>query len=145
MSRTKDIDNIVYSFIGLRRGLVKDIHSLHGMLPHAQGEALFCVYHNGELTASELASKLDVTAGAAAQLVESLATAGLLNRCNNKDDRRVIDLTVSEHGKLLLQKTKKAKRQKLDQILEPLNDEEVQTLAQLLNKISAKKEKLIER
>jgi DNA-binding MarR family transcriptional regulator len=136
MSREENINQIVYSFINFRKGLVKDTPEGLVKLPHAQGEALFCVFHNNEVTVSELAQLLSVTPGAATQLVDALVQSDYIQRVADTTDRRVTKLKLSSQGAKVLEESKKAKLAKLGQILEPLSDTEVATLATLLQKVS---------
>lgn len=136
MSREENINEIVFSFINFRKGLVKDGHESKLKLPHAQGEALFCVFHNNELTVSELARLLNVTPGAATQLADALVQSEYVERTTDEDDRRVTNLKLSKKGIAVLEESKRAKLTKLNQILAPLDDLEIETLAKLLKKVS---------
>lgn len=136
MSREEHINEIVFSFINFRKGLVKGEREPAHKLPHAQGEALFCVFHHDEVTVSELARLLSVTPGAATQLADALVQSDYIERIPDEHDRRITKLTLSERGKEILKESKKAKLAKLSQILAPLSDNEVETLAKLLKKVS---------
>ncbi len=136
MSRAENINEIVFSFINFRKGLVKGGHEHALKLPHAQGEALFCVFHNSEVTVSELARLLNVTPGAATQLADALVQVGYIERTVDESDRRVTKLKLSAKGEVVLKESKKEKLAKLKQTLLPLDDNEVETLAGLLKKVS---------
>lgn len=136
MSREENINEIVFSFINFRKGLVKGGHEHSLRLPHAQGEALFCVFHNNEVTVSELARLLSVTPGAATQLADALVQSDYIERTIDENDRRVTKLKLSSKGKTVLNESKKGKLAKLNQILAPLDDEEIETLSRLLKKVS---------
>lgn len=136
MSREEHINEIVFSFINFRKGLVKGGHEHTLKLPHAQGEALFCVFHNSGVTVSELARLLSVTPGAATQLADSLVQSDYIERTVDPSDRRVTKLKLSKSGEAVLKESKKAKLAKLNQVLAPLDDGEVETLAKLLKKVS---------
>ena len=136
MSREENINEIVFSFINFRKGLIKDAHTHDFKLPHAQGEALFCVFYQHEVTVSELARLLRVTPGAATQLADALVHSGDVQREADEHDRRVTKLKLSSKGEKVLQESKKAKLAKLNQILAPLDDFEIETFARLLKKVS---------
>lgn len=136
MSREKNINEIVFSFINFRKGLVKGGHEHTLKLPHAQGEALFCVFHNSEVTIGELARLLNVTPGAATQLADALVQSDYIERTIDESDRRVTKLKLSSKGETVLKESKKEKLAKLNQVLAPLDDGEVETLARLLKKVS---------
>lgn len=132
MPRKEYIQQIIQSFILFRKGLANDAH----VLPHAQADAMFCVFDSGSITVSELAHQLQVTPGAATQLADSLTRSGYIERETDGSDRRVTRITLSEKGKQALQEAKKLKLAKLQEVLAPLSDAEVQTLAALLKKVS---------
>lgn len=136
MTREENINEIVFSFINFRKGLVKDGYENKLKLPHAQGEALFCVFHSKELMVSELAQLLNVTPGAATQLADALVQSEYIERTTDEQDRRVTKLKLSAKGAAVLEESRKAKLAKLNQILAPLDDSEIETLARLLKKIS---------
>ncbi|MFO0971558.1 MAG: MarR family transcriptional regulator [Candidatus Saccharimonadales bacterium] len=136
MTREENINEIVFSFINFRKGLVRGEHNAVLKLPHAQGEALFCVFHNNEVTVSELAGFLGVTPSAATQLADALVQSSYIERLVDQRDRRVTKLKLSQKGEAALKELKRAKLTKLNQILAPLSDSELETLASLLKKLS---------
>jgi DNA-binding MarR family transcriptional regulator len=132
MSREEHIQHIIQSFVAFRKGLVKDEHGVS----HAQADALFCVFENDSLTVGELAQLLHITPGAATQLTDSLMKAEHIVRKPDLKDRRVTRIKLSKEGLGFLEEAKKQKLQKLQKVLAPLTDSELQMLAELLGKVS---------
>lgn len=136
MSNTSVIQEIMFNFICFRKGLVKHGPQPTKQLPIAQGEVLFSVAFKGQMTVSELASHLNITPGAATQLVEALVQAGLLERKQSISDRRVVCLQLSAAGKAEIAEVKKHKLALIKQTLNTLTDDEQAELARLLKKIN---------
>lgn len=132
MSREDHIQNIVQSFVVFRKGIVKNAPGVS----HAQADAMFCMFENDSITVGELAQMLQITPGAATQLTDSLIKARHIERESDSSDRRVTRIKLSKEGQKVLEEAKKEKLAKLQKILAPLADEELQTLATLLKKVS---------
>lgn len=136
MPNTATIQEIIFNFICFRKGLAKHGGQHLSKLPTAQGEALFSIAFKGEMTISELASHLNITPGAATQLVEALVQAGLLKRQQSEADRRVVSVCLSEKGKARIAEIKKHKMTLIKQTLSALTEAEQAELARLLKKIN---------
>lgn len=135
MSRKNNINQIIQSFIIFRKGLIKN-NNIKITLPYSQDEALHCIFYNNELTVSELASCLRITSGAATQLTDALINSGCILRTPDSEDRRVIHLKLSSKGKQVVSKSIKEKLDHFNKILAPLDDIEVESLSNILGKIS---------
>ena len=72
------------------------------------------------------------------RIIDRLLDKGLVNRCENKSDRRQVDLTISQKGLNILSEIDD-NMPKMSSIMDNLNDEEVNTLNHLLNKLKNKK------
>tara|TARA_R110001592_G_scaffold363221_3_gene681701 strand:- start:88834 stop:89292 length:459 start_codon:yes stop_codon:yes gene_type:complete len=72
------------------------------------------------------------------RIIDRLLDKGLVNRCENKSDRRQVDLTISLKGLNILSEIDD-NMPKMSSIMDNLNDEEVNTLNHLLNKLKNKK------
>lgn len=70
----------------------------HG-LTFPQLIALLRLYRNGAMAMSELSAHLAVTRGALTGLIDRLEENGLVSRCPDAQDRRVITLTLTPRGK----------------------------------------------
>jgi DNA-binding MarR family transcriptional regulator len=72
------------------------------------------------------------------RIIDRLLDKQLVNRCENKIDRRQVDLTISTAGLELLSEIDKHMSE-MSSIMDNLNDHEVETLNQLLNKLKNNK------
>jgi DNA-binding MarR family transcriptional regulator len=68
-------------------------------LTHAQGVPLFHMADGGCATAGELARALQSDAGAMSRTLDRLEAKGLLARVRSSDDRRIVNLKISDAGR----------------------------------------------
>lgn len=68
------------------------------------------------------------------RLVDRLFQKNLVTRTENKKDKRLVDVSLTEDGKTLMQKLEKITPQ-LDQLYCNLTEDEAETLSKLLDKI----------
>jgi DNA-binding MarR family transcriptional regulator len=76
----------------------------------------------------DTATMLNITSGAATQLVDSLVRRGLLERCVSNSDRRYVDVELSEAGKTFFAEFRKAHLNHAHKVLETLRDSDLQTI-----------------
>jgi DNA-binding MarR family transcriptional regulator len=82
------------------------------------------------LTVGALAARLAIHQSTASNLVEALESAGLVERCRNSDDGRVVNLYLTGRGMRLMRRAPKPLRGVLQQAL---SDMPVQSLRDLHN------------
>jgi DNA-binding MarR family transcriptional regulator len=85
----------------VRRLRGRDTHR-PGELSYAQFGLLFGLAERGELSASELAGLADVAPATATQMLDSLATAGLVERVRSERDRRIVLVSLTARGSALV-------------------------------------------
>lgn len=83
--------------------LVEEQARLGGLDPLAH-QAMIQVYgsDNGALKVREVAERLDITPAFASTLIQSLESRGLMLRSRDREDQRVIWITVTARGRALL-------------------------------------------
>jgi DNA-binding MarR family transcriptional regulator len=86
----------------------------------------------------QLAEVLRVTSGAATQHVDALEKAGLLVREMNPQNRREVIVKITSQGKKVYEELRRAKSKIMNEIFTELSDEELNTLVQLIEKVSHK-------
>jgi DNA-binding MarR family transcriptional regulator len=105
----------------------------------AQNHALIVIgMQRDDMGIKQLAKILRVTSGAATQHVDALEKAGLLIREMNTQSRREVILKVTEKGWQVYKKLRHAKTKILNEIFTELDDSELSTLVQLVEKVSQK-------
>lgn len=86
------------------------------------------------ITTSVIRERLLDKMSDASRMVERLHQRGLVKRNTSPVDKRLVDVELSEEGKRVLKEMELVNGQ-IDSILKGLNEEEVQQLSELLDKI----------
>lgn len=102
-----------------------------------QVKALYCLYlADGEgFTLSELSEKLNITRPSVTALVDRMASAGLVERFSNKEDRRSIKAIITNRGKEIMDNVIPNDKIFRLSVLDFLTEEEKQLLNKLIMKI----------
>jgi DNA-binding MarR family transcriptional regulator len=97
--------------------------------------ALRHLVKHGPLTMNELAARMEISPSSATQLVDRLVHHGLVVRNPDPDDRRVLRVEVSGPASVAVRKFEKLSSQRLESLLAPLTDDELETLTSLAQRI----------
>ncbi len=100
-----------------------------------QFSALLVLREHPNITMGELCDKLFLACSTATDLVDRMEKNGFLERKRDTQDRRVIRLSMSEMGKRVISEVVAARRRYVSSILEKLTEEEINQLAQSLNRL----------
>jgi len=105
-ARTEAAARLGTSFKGLlasvRRLRGRETHNQNG-LSDAQYQLLFGLRGHDQLSSGELACLAGLSPATAAEMLEGLATAGLVRRARSEKDRRVVLTSLTERGRALLE------------------------------------------
>ena len=102
-------------------------------LTYTQYIVLLVIWEHGTISVRDLGRILCLDSGTLTPVLKTLEKAGLINRRRSAKDERVLMITLTQAGSALQEKALEipsAIRSSL-----PLDDEEMQTLAKLLDKI----------
>ena len=92
------------------------------------------------LTASDLCREMRHDNGALTRLLDQLEERGYVERQRSKQDRRVVDLQITEAGLLKVEELTPLVVENLNTILDPFSTEEFSQLTGLLNKLKTRLE-----
>jgi DNA-binding MarR family transcriptional regulator len=95
-------------------------------------------YLGGSAKPSEVAQWLQRSPNSISMLADRMVRAGLLKRARDRNDRRVVHLTISDKGKEALKPATLAGWEFIQEILSPLSYEDRRTLVSLLKMINYK-------
>lgn len=122
--------------------LIKNIHSRQECdfgqwkLSRPQVMSLFFIGKKKEgVSAKELKDFLNVTSGAITQLVDVLVKKKLVCRKEDKDDRRVSRLMLTETTKRKISTFKKKYHRSMHPFFSELNEKELESFVKLMEKI----------
>ena len=126
---------------GLRRRLGEserraDFLTRFGGVTLYQVGALRHLVKHGPLTMNELAARMEISPSSATQLVDRLVHHGLVVRNPDPDDRRVMRVAVSGPALNAVRDFEKVTSQRLETLVAPLTDDELEVLASLAERIA---------
>lgn len=103
-----------------------------------QFRALSALGRSGSLGASELARTIELDAGALTRLIDGLQEKGYVARCPRPNDRRAIEITLTDAGKHFLDQARPTVQTYYDDLMGVLDRDEQQQLFTMLRRLRAK-------
>jgi len=132
---TQSFTSILHEWVGvfMRRSMHEFVQfSKDSGLTISQLSALFRLYHGGTCGVSEIGDHLGVTNAAASQMVERLVQLGLLERSEDRSDRRVKNLTLTENGRRMVIESITARQAWMEQLTITLTSEQQASISAAL-------------
>lgn len=96
-----------------------------------QYQALSFLRSHDRITVGELAQELTMSSSAIAQFTERLVNAGWISRNDDKNDRRVVHLTLTEEGQTELKNMKRKYVEKMTRFLSLIPERDVRELVRI--------------
>ncbi len=90
---------------------------------------------NGSVTMSELADTFELSKPTVAEMLKKFEDTGVIKRQRCDDDARVINITLTERGKILAKTNRLESDRAIDKIFALLSGEELDELKTLFDKI----------
>ena len=90
----------------------------------------------GGVTLKAYAERMQMTVPATSQLVDSMVSKGVMERRINPKDRRAICLRLTENGRNIFNDVHARVHAEIDRRAERLTNEELETLASIIEKIA---------
>ncbi|HLY27830.1 MAG TPA: MarR family transcriptional regulator [Aggregatilineales bacterium] len=97
-------------------------------LSAAQFKTMFVVFTRGPLSVTEISEMLEVGQPTASHLVEKLVQAGLVERIENPQDRRAVQVRTLPAGEELANSLWRGRREFMRSWLQRLSDEDAEAL-----------------
>lgn len=146
--QNKDIiseEELVHSFdemiLLLMRFLKKQILEesvQNSVITPPQFGMLHCLQMQGPRTMKEISEQMDLTHGASTGLIDRLHRLGLVERERDDKDRRVVNVTITDEGKQLIERVNQRRHAILSKIVQQLSPDE-RRLIQKLNSLAKEK------
>lgn len=131
----------------LSKELAQIQESLQGMHPQREGQpntnyelfyrACNSIYPKGNITMSEFSNALSVPLSTTTRIADWLVDNGYIQRLPDSEDRRIVRVALTDTGRELYEAIDTYIKQRLQQILSSLTDEEMTTLLTLVGKVVA--------
>lgn len=123
-------------FIRLFRQFKNDLNKkLGGDITRHEFMFMKLLYKQEPKKMSSLACELDVTASHATAVVEKLAQKNWLERQRSSEDRRIIELRLTDKGEEMVQYMEEVRTEYLISVFKNLSDDEINVMHQLLEKL----------
>lgn len=116
----------------LRRLKARQTHGA-GELSHAQYGLLFGLCDGEPRSLRDLALAADVSAATAAEMLDSLAAAGLVQRTRSTDDKRVVLTSLSDRGRAVVDERRARYEPRWRAALDEFGEDELLTAAAVLD------------
>jgi DNA-binding MarR family transcriptional regulator len=117
-------------------------HARASGLSMPQFSILMQLQHHGHCGVSDLSERFEITPAAASQHVEKLVQAGLIERSQDPDDRRVREIQLTHKGRSLIEKGMHERHHWMDELAETLDDRESEKVAAALSVLTEAARKL---
>ena len=124
--------------------LMKDKMSFSNNLIHLsilQIQALFFLNKNKKVSMSDIADYFHIELPSATSLLNKLHDMKLVERHEDKEDRRLVIITLTDSGKTLLKQAMCERRKKLEKILLYLSEKQKLDLLNILETLNNKLQK----
>ena len=134
---------LIETFFQVSR-LIKEGMSCDGefsSLSPLQFHALMFLHQSKEVSMSAIAEHFRIELPSATSLVATLCDNGLAQRQTSSDDRRLVLISLTKKGEILLEETKKIHRVKLEKNLSLFTDQEKLNLLTLLQSLQNRLQK----
>lgn len=109
-----------------------------GNLKPSEIEVLFCIRKLGQnenITVSEISKLLRVTSPTVTQIVNRLDACGLIKRRINKEDRRSINVSLTDEGEAIAEQAGEKYASSINGLVEFLGDDQSEQLIKLMDKV----------
>lgn len=104
--------------------------------PSSQSRIMHLLHQNGPQKMSEIANAVHITAGAVTTASTILIEKGYITRLKNDQDRRVIQLALTDKGNERLANLQKEGRKMMEFVFKDLSDEELEKMNQIFKSAS---------
>jgi len=139
-NRKKMVEEITEALYSIRRKIASEMHHLSDemQITHPQWIVLHHVKKRGMINIKDLANLLEITSSAATQIVDGLVKKELLLRKRNKEDRRILNIELSDMAISKFDSIKSTSFNTLSALFDVLDDKELKDYRDLNNKIASR-------
>jgi DNA-binding MarR family transcriptional regulator len=103
-----------------------------GELSYAQYGLLFGLYFGESMSSRELASAADVSPATAAEMLDSLAASGLVERVRSRQDKRIVLTSLTDRGRAVVEERRARYEPRWHGALAEFSEAELHTAAEVL-------------
>jgi len=123
----KMVDDLYLFFPLFRKKIFKHKKRSHqGKMPHSYYHVLKLLAKSGDLPMSEIGRKVHISKSNMTSLIDKLVDKGLAERLPDQNDRRVINISITDKGKNILSDWRKYSNDEIKKNLSVLSDEDLE-------------------
>ena len=119
-----------------------DLLRRHGSVPLAHWRVLLILHDNLATTQKDIVERAEFDKGQVSRIVERLVNEGLLVSESDSEDKRVLNLHLTNAGREMMSRLIPVMRQRRSHLISPFSDEELATLFDFLNRLDSVSGKL---
>lgn len=140
MDRRRELITDLESFFRVfNRRFLREMNQVFGdRLSYSEFLYLKFLEQKGSQMVTALSDEFAVSVSHITAVMNALVSKGYVNRMRSEQDRRVVELTITDEGKRLIDEMDSAKEEHLLQAFEPLSTEEMEQLLGIYQKMTAK-------
>lgn len=121
----------------LRRRTGRETHRLGGEVSQAQFELLMELRKAGPMAVGELAQVSGLSPASVSQMVDRLSEQGHVNKLRSKQDRRIVELELSEQGAATVEPIVDRWRQRWREALAEIPEKDLAAASRVLDRIAS--------
>ncbi|GJM83028.1 MarR family transcriptional regulator [Paenibacillus timonensis] len=106
-------------------------------LSFPQYKMLYMLNATGTHTVSQLAEGLGITSAAITGITDRLVTEGFVNRERGENDRRVVNISITDRGREIISQVTERQKEMLEGIFDQLQEEDLQHLRRIFGVVLA--------
>jgi MarR family 2-MHQ and catechol resistance regulon transcriptional repressor len=132
----KMVDDLYLLFPLFRKKLFKHKKRLRqGQMPRSYYQILGVLIERGELPMSEIGRRVHISKSNMTSLIDKLVEEGLVERLPDKEDRRVINISITGKGKGYLWDWRKHSNEEIKKNLSVLSEEDMEKFVDAIENI----------
>ncbi len=136
MTTKESLSRVIYAFL-TRIFLSQRIDEVESQFTVAQRKVLLGIEIYGPINMTDIARQEGITLPAATVLIDKLVTLGYVERISDKNDRRLVLITLTPEGRAITENLKQRYLNRLNEILnKDVNDQDRHDLLKSLNKLA---------
>lgn len=106
-------------------------------LSFPQYKMLYMLNATGSHTVSQLAEALGITSAAITGITDRLVTEAFVNRERGENDRRVVNISITDRGREIISQVTERQKEMLEGIFDQLHEEDLQHLRRIFGVVLA--------
>ncbi len=129
-----DVDRVMSMFLAITRGVQsREQTELHGLdLSMPQVLTLETLRNRASYTMGEVAGSMSVGFSTMTKIVDRLVQRGLIERCSDPDDRRIVRILLTERGHELAKELWETRKKVMSSVLRLLGQEDQKAFFQII-------------